>query len=123
MPFAFASFLGREQLSRCCTEKSPGVDGIPIEAFKIIRESDVLFGEFTKFLHACWRDQNVDPEAFHTTLVTVLPKKGGLSDPNKWRRTSLLSVGSKLVSSVIATVNPTPPCPAVFTIEILHLCC
>ena len=90
-------------IARAATEKSPGIDSIPIEAFKIIRESDVLFGEFMKFLHAYWRDQDVDPEAFHTTLMTVLPKKGDLSDPNKWRGISLLSVGSKLVSSVIAT--------------------
>ena len=90
-------------IARAATEKSPGVDGIPTEAFKIIRESDVLLGEFMKFLRACWREENVDPDAFHATLVTVLPKKGGLSDPNKWRGTSLLSAASKLVSSVIAT--------------------
>ena len=53
-------------IARAATEKSPGVDGIPIEAFKIIRESDVLFGEFMKFLHARWREDDVDPEAFHT---------------------------------------------------------
>ena len=53
--------------------------------------------------HPLWREENVDPEAFHTTLMTVLPKKGDLSDPNKWRGMSLLSVASKLVSSVIAT--------------------
>ena len=70
-------------IARAATEKSPGVDGIPIEAFKIIRESDILFGEFMKFLHAYWREEDVDPEAFHTTLMTVLPKKGDPSDPNK----------------------------------------
>ena len=56
-----------------------------------------------KFLHAYWREEDVDPEAFHTTLMTMLLKKGGLSDPNKWRGVPLLSVASKLVSSVIAT--------------------
>ena len=35
--------------------------------------------------------------------MTVLPKKGDLSDPNKWRGISLLSVASKLVSSIVAT--------------------
>ena len=88
---------------RAKSEKSPGVDGIPIEAYKIIGESDILFGEFKRFLHAYWTDPNVDPESFHTSLMTVLPKKGDLSDPNKWRGISLLSVASKLVSSIVAT--------------------
>ena len=52
---------------------------------------------------AYWTDPNVDPESFHTSLMSVLPKKGDLSDPNKWRGMSLLSVASKLVSSIIAT--------------------
>ena len=57
-----------------------------------------------KFLRAYWREEDVDPDAFHTTLMTtVLPKKGDLSDPNKWMGISLLSVASKLVSSVLAT--------------------
>ena len=55
------------------------------------------------FLQAYWREEDVDPDAFHTTLMTVLPKKGDLSDPNKWRGISLLSVASKLISSIIAT--------------------
>ena len=90
-------------IARAPSKKSPGVDSIPIEAFKIIRESDILFGEFKRFLHAYWTDPNVDPESFHTSLMTVLPKKGDLSDPNKWRGISLLSVASKLVSSIVAT--------------------
>lgn len=90
-------------ITRAANEKSPGADGIPIEAFKIIRESDILFGEFVHSLHAYWTDPNVDPESFHTSLMSVLPKKGDLSDPNKWRGISLLSVASKLVSSIVAT--------------------
>ena len=74
--------LPRKHVKSTCfyrqKRRIPGVDGIPIEAFKIIRESDALFGEFMKFLHAYWREENVDPEAFHTTLMTVLPKKGSI---------------------------------------------
>ena len=62
-----------------------------------------IVGSFMKFLHAYWREEDVDPEAFHTTLMTMLLKKGDPPDPNKWRGIPLLSVASKLVSSVIAT--------------------
>ena len=36
-------------------------------------------------------------------VMSLLPKKGDLSNPNKWRGISLLCVASKIVSSVLAT--------------------
>ena len=61
-------------IARAACEKSPGVDGVPIEAYKIIRESDELFEVFTDFVHAYWREAEVDPEPFHTTVMSLLPK-------------------------------------------------
>ena len=40
-------------IARAATEKSPGVDSIPIKVFKTICESDVLFGELMKFGPSC----------------------------------------------------------------------
>ena len=44
-----------------------------------------------------WSDHTIDPDAFHITLMKLLPKKGDhLSDPDKRRG------NSKNVSSIIA---------------------
>ena len=35
-------------------------------------------------------------------VLKVLPKKGDLSDPNKWRGIALLDICSKIIGSIIA---------------------
>ena len=61
-----------------------------------------LFSSFCSFVRAYWSDKEVDADAFHITIMSILPKKGDLSDPNKWWGISLLSCASKIISSVIA---------------------
>ena len=42
------------------------------------------------------------PDIFHQIKLKLLPKKGHLSDPNKWRGIALLDICSKIISSIIA---------------------
>ena len=48
-----------------------------------------------------WSDPEFDLKAFHQVTMKLLPKKGDLTDPNKWRAICLQEVLSKIVSSLI----------------------
>ena len=83
------------------TEKAPGKNGIPPEAYKLLvgLGEDVLEKIITQF----WTDPNFNPEIWKHVVLTILPKSGDLSNPNKWRGIALLDICSKAVSSIAAT--------------------
>ena len=64
-------------------EKSPGPNGIPTEAFKNLEgESfDLLYNLIKKY----WEDTEYSPNEMTLIKLSILPKKGDLSNPNKWR--------------------------------------
>ena len=61
-------------------EKSPGLNGVPPNAFKSMSEenSQHHFNFITEF----WEDK-VDFKEWHECQVVPVPKNGDLSDPNK----------------------------------------
>jgi hypothetical protein len=84
------------------TEKAPCKNGnIPPEAYTLLVAlgEDVLENLITQF----WTDPSFNPEIWKHIVLTILPKSGDLSNPNKWRGISLLGICSKAVRSIAAT--------------------
>lgn len=98
-------------LSKSKNGKAPGMDGIPIEVFKLAtienseEEVDPSF-EFReclmKSINFIWINGSVSDE-MNTSIVIPIPKKGDLSSMNNYRGISLISVALKLVCCAIAS--------------------
>jgi hypothetical protein len=82
-------------------EKSPGTNGIPTEAFKCLTGTNYQFFEDTIILF--WKNDQFQPIIFQQIKLSVLPKKGDLSGPNKWRGIALGDIAAKCISSIIDT--------------------
>jgi hypothetical protein len=82
-------------------EKRPGTNGIPTEAFKCLTGTNYQFFEDTITLF--WKNDQFQPIDFQQIKLSILPKKGDLSDPNKWRGIALGDIAAKCISSIIAT--------------------
>ena len=82
-------------------EKSPGTNGIPTEAFKSLTGTNYQYFEETITLF--WKNDQYQPIDFQQIQLSILPKKGDLSDPNKWRGIALGDIAAKCISSIIAT--------------------
>ena len=86
------------------TEKSAGKSRLaPIEAYKL--REDLLW--VAKKPHYLILER---PKSRTHVVLSILPLKGDLFNPNKWRGIALLDIASKATSSIIAT-QPTrvPP--------------
>ena len=68
-------------------EKSPGSNGITTEAFKNLDKDgfELLYRTIVRY----WTDENYIPEKFTTIKLSMIPKTGDLSNPNKWRGIAL----------------------------------
>ena len=82
-------------------EKSPGTNGIPTEAFKCL--TDTNYQLFEDIITLFWKNDQFQPIDFQQIKLSILPKKGDLSDPNKWRGIALGDIAAKCISSIIAT--------------------
>ena len=81
-------------------EKSPGPNGITTEAFKNLDGEgfELLYRTIVKY----WTDPDYNPEEFTTIKLSMIPKTGDLSNPNKWRGIALGDIAAKSISSIIA---------------------
>ena len=78
--------------------KSPGLNGIPPEALKAMYNSSRRMVH----RHVCeFFEGTVDHEGWHRSQCIPVPKKGDLSDPNKWRGIMLMDMCSKVFLSVM----------------------
>ena len=78
--------------------KSPGLIGILPEGLKAMGKG------MRRRVHqyvADFFDGTQDYEGWHRSQCVPVPKKGNLSDPNKWRGVMLMDVASKVFSSVM----------------------
>jgi len=82
-------------------EKSPGKNGIPTEAFKNLRKEPLSV--FSKIIELFWQNNQFNLVDWQQIKLSILPKKGDLADPNKWRGIALGDIAAKCVSSIIAT--------------------
>ena len=80
--------------------KAPGIDSLPPEAFKAMYTTSK--SHLLHLLTLYWTNPEWDTKDWHSIILTLIPKSGDLSDPNKWRPISLLPIMSKLLSSIIA---------------------
>jgi hypothetical protein len=77
-----------------------GRNGIPPEALK------AMGAEMRHHIHqyvAEFFEGTIDDEGWHCSQCVPVPKKGNLSDPNKWRGVMLMDVSSKVFSSIMNT--------------------
>ena len=81
--------------------KAGGDDGIPAEYYKTTWGDESGKNEIMFFIHSYWQS-GVCYDEWRVGRLKLLPKKGDLSDPNKWRGIMLLNVASKIISSVIS---------------------
>ena len=79
-------------------KKSPGIDGLPSEFFKVAYEKIVPYLEllFNKFY-----DKSFFPEDWSTSIITPIPKAGDKNKPNNYRGISLQPVISKIYINIL----------------------
>jgi hypothetical protein len=80
-------------------QRKLGKNGLPPEAYKILvgLGEDVLENIITHF-----GPIQTSTQIWKHVVLSILPKSGDLSNPNKWR-IALLDICSKAVSSIAAT--------------------
>ena len=79
--------------------KAPGNNAIPPEVIK--QGIPVLLPHLDKLLSLCWREGEVPQDMHDAKIVTLFKNKGGHSDCNNYRGTSLLSVVGKVFARVV----------------------
>ena len=80
------------------SKKSPGIDGIPSEFYKVACEKLVPFFEmiFNKFYYSSFF-----PEDWSTSIISPIPKKGDTCKPSNYRGISLQPVISKIYINIL----------------------
>jgi len=78
--------------------KAPGITAVAPDALKCLDgpNEQQIFQYITDF----WED-DADYWEWHTCIGVLVPKKGDLSDPNKWREINLMDVVSKVFSCIL----------------------
>ena len=88
----------KQAVTKLKNDKKPGMNGVMPDAFKALdnKNLSILFNFMIKF----WAGE-ADFEEWHTGIGSMLPKKGDLSDLNKWRCINLMDVASKILSCIL----------------------
>ena len=86
--------------SKSANGKSPGLNEVPLNAFKALSEQNLTL--LLDFLNAFWNEET-DFDQWHERQVIPVPKNGDLSNPNKWRGVTLMDLESKIFSSILCT--------------------
>ncbi|CAM2097568.1 unnamed protein product [Caretta caretta] len=97
LPLTLAKFS--EALRRMPTNKSPGMDGLTVEFYRVFW--DVL-GPDLVIIWAESLQSGVLPLLCRQAVLALLPKKGDLCDLRNWRSVSLLSMDYKIVGKAIS---------------------
>ena len=88
----------KQAINKLKKGKAPGLNGIPPKALK---EMDNV-SRRTVHRHVCdFFEGEVDHEGWHQSQCIPVPKRGDLSDPNKWRGIMLMDMCSKVFSPVM----------------------
>ena len=80
--------------------KAAGLNGISPEALKAmdVTPQRIVHKHVSDFF-----DGTTDHEGWHKSQCVPVPKKGDLSDPNKWQGIMLIDMCSKVFSSILTT--------------------
>ena len=82
--------------------KSPGEDGVPIEAIKF--GGDTMLSAIAALFNKCLEEGKV-PESWENAMIILLHKKGDITKLENYRPISLLSTLYKLYMKIIAKRN------------------
>ncbi len=85
--------------------KAPGVDGIPVDFYKMIQEDEVCMTPMSRCLFSYLThvfDTGAIPEKWNTSVIVPVPKKGDLSRCDNYRGISLISTVCKLITKSVA---------------------
>ena len=82
--------------------KSPGEDGVPIEAIKL--GGDTLVSAITALFNKCIESEKI-PKAWENAVITLLHKTGDITKLENYRPISLLSTLYKIFMKIIAKRN------------------
>ena len=88
-----------EALAQVASGHSPGVDGLLVDFYKSFWS--VLGPDWYEVVMECLRIGEV-PLSCQRTVLTLLPKKGDLSDLKNWRLVALLCAGIIIFSKSLA---------------------
>ncbi|OMJ23940.1 RNA-directed DNA polymerase from mobile element jockey, partial [Smittium culicis] len=95
----------RAALKSTPNNKSPGSDGIPSEAWKLVQDEDEPTSPFAKLLlrliNGIWDAEKI-PKQLDPSVVVPIPKKGDMRESNNYRGISLIPTLSKVVSKIIS---------------------
>ena len=79
--------------------KSPGLDGLPVEFYKTFWNE--LGQDLLEVFNESFRDLTL-PLSCRRAVITLLPKKGDLTNIKNWRPVSLLCTDYKILSKALA---------------------
>ncbi|CAM2105878.1 unnamed protein product [Caretta caretta] len=97
LPLTLAEFS--EALRRMPTNKSPGMDGLTVEFYRVFWD---ILGPDLVTVWAESLQSGVLPLSCRRAVLALLPKKGDLRDLRNWRPVSLLSTDYKIVAKAIS---------------------
>lgn len=79
--------------------RAPGIDGLPVEFFKVFWT--VIGQDLLDVLNASISEGKL-PLSCRRAVLTLVPKKGDLTDIKQWRPLSLLCIDRRIFSKVLA---------------------
>ncbi|KAG1445074.1 hypothetical protein G6F55_012092 [Rhizopus delemar] len=89
-----------EEVSRCPQRSSPGVDGLPYELLNLLFRHpacrEIVLAVYNNALTV-----GIFPPSWQETCVSLLPKKGDLSDLKNWRPISLINADVKAFTRIL----------------------
>ncbi|KAG0755660.1 hypothetical protein G6F62_008320 [Rhizopus arrhizus] len=89
-----------EQVRRCPNKSSPGLDGIPYEILRLL----FTHPDCKLIILQVYNDgltQGIFPLSWSRNCVSLLPKKGDLSDLKNWRPISLINTDAKVFTRIL----------------------
>ena len=87
-------------LNNLKNNKSPGLNGIPAKAFKVMDLTNQR--KISNYVVHSWNG-NVDYDKWHECQGFPVPKKTNPDNPNKYRIVNLMDVCSKIFSKILCT--------------------
>ena len=80
---------------RQLNNSAAGILGIRVEIYKALATNPETFSTIQKITHNFWIEEK-QREGFNYRRLNILPKKGDLSVPGKYRGIMMLEVGHKI---------------------------
>ncbi|KAG1592700.1 hypothetical protein G6F47_009347 [Rhizopus delemar] len=99
LPIVFDDIL--EGVARCPSRSSPGTDGLPYELLRLI----ITHPECRDIALTVYNDvlsHGIFPLSWLETSVSLIPKKGSLSDLKNWRPISLINTDAKVFTRILS---------------------